>query len=150
MNSLAINHPCLYELILPSDTNFCTHDPAARDQMITVRYRAELIPIKITLTKSELMNMKFENSGIYFELSRGISIKQIHLKIHDEFNWLCDTQGNNVKPRTIRSNGHFKRVGILQESGVVGKFCFKEGCRLLHYFDCIGVLGLTTTTMSSR
>jgi hypothetical protein len=93
--------------------------------------------------------MKFENSEIFFELSRSLSIEQLHLKIRDELNWLRDTHGHNVKPRTIRSNGTFEK-GVLQESGVIFKFCFKEGCRLLHLLDYIGLIGVTSMTLSSR
>jgi UDP-2,3-diacylglucosamine pyrophosphatase LpxH len=33
---------------------------------------------------------------------------------------------------------------------VIFKFCFKEGCRLLHLLDYIGLIGLTSMTLSSR
>ena len=116
--------------------------------MITVRHRAELIPIKVAVTKSEFKKMKFENREIYFELSQGISIEQIHLKIRDEFNRLCDTLDNDVKSRTVLSNGPFKK-GVLQESDVIYKFRFKEGCRLLHLLDYIRVIGVISSTLSS-
>jgi hypothetical protein len=73
--------------------------------------------------------------------------KQLHLKIIDEFNMLGDTLDKNVKPRTIRNNGPCQKAQVIQEASVVHKFCFKEGCRLLHHLDCIGVFGLTTTTL---
>jgi hypothetical protein len=91
--------------------------------------------------------MKFENSKICFDLSRSLSIG--HLKIRDELKWFRDTHDQNFKPRTIRSSGTIEK-GVLQESGVIFKFCFKEGCRLLHLLDYIGFFGVTSMTLSSR
>jgi hypothetical protein len=82
-------------------------------------------------------------------MSQSTTIEQLHFKIRDELNWLRDTQGHNVKPRSVRSNNTFEK-GVLQESGVIYKFCFKEGCRLLHLLDYIGPIGVTSMTLSSR
>ena len=40
-----------------------------------------------------------------------------------------------------------KKARVLQEANVIFKFCCKEGCRLLHHLDYIGVIGLTTTAL---
>jgi hypothetical protein len=76
-----------------------------------------------------------------------ITSKPLHHKIIDELNMLGDTLDNNVKLQTIRNNGPCQKAKVLQEAGVVYKFCFKEGCRLLHHLDYIGMIGLTTTTL---
>jgi hypothetical protein len=143
MHSLVINFTHINKKILLSYNNFYTNDPAAGDEMITVRHRSKLIPRQIN---SKLKNMKFEDPEKNLKLSQSVKSEQLHHKIIDELNRLSETH-DNVKLRTICSDDHCKK-GIFHATGAVCTFCFKEGCRLLHLLDCIGVIGLTTTTLS--
>ena len=86
---------------------------------------------------SKVINKKSGDSEKYLNRPQNITIEQLHPKIIDELNWLRDIHDHNVKPRNILSNGHYKEVGVLQETGVICKFCPKEGCRL-HYLIAFG------------
>jgi hypothetical protein len=111
-NSLVFNETCLKEKILPTYTNIRTHDPAAREETITVKYRYELIQRQIKLINCELEKLKAEITENYRKLSQDITNEQRHRNILDELHRLRDAHNNSVKLRTLRKLNRLYRGDI--------------------------------------
>ena len=70
--SLIFNKTCINEKLLPTYTNIVTHDPAARDEQITVEYRRQLVQRQIELKEADLLNAETTNSTNYLKISSDI------------------------------------------------------------------------------
>jgi len=55
--SLIFNRTCIKEKLLPCYTNIRLHDPAVRNEPITVQYRKQLIERQIQLKTTELSQL---------------------------------------------------------------------------------------------
>ena len=64
-SSLVFNRTCIKENLLPKYTNISTHDPAAREESVTVQYRKQLINRQIELKEAELETLEESISEDY-------------------------------------------------------------------------------------
>lgn len=82
--SQVFNKICLQENILPTYTNIRTHDPAARDEQITVDYRKELIKRQILIKDEELLELEHIKSDNLLQLEHALpNHDQRHLIINE-------------------------------------------------------------------
>jgi uncharacterized protein (DUF1778 family) len=110
--SLVFNETCIKEQLLPNYTDIRTHDPAAREESITVRYRFQLIERQIKIARHELVQLELENTENFLRLTEYIPSPQLHLQITDELRRLQDTYDNSVKLRTLRKLNRLYRGDI--------------------------------------
>lgn len=97
--SQVFNRICLQENILPTYTNIRTHDPAARDEQITVDYRIELIKRQIRIRDAELIELEHFKSDCLLNLERALPRQDHRHPIIDELNELREQFNNGAKIR---------------------------------------------------
>ena len=75
------NETCLKEQLLPTYTNINIHDPAARDEEVTVQFKRQLIERQIDLRQAELEELENINSNNYLQLDRALNNQELRSEI---------------------------------------------------------------------
>ena len=114
--ALVFNKCCLKENILPNYTNIKLHDPAARNEQFTVKYRKELVERQIRQKKSLLEECEASKLILTAELTKILIDEELLNSILTELDHLHLQHDNVVKTRTLRKlNSLYKGKLLLPE-----------------------------------